>query len=114
MIRLLAVARFPEAIFEVPRTKSALREIRKIVRDEFAQDALRRGALDLAHGGIERRDVAGDVGERLVDESVEVIADPRIELRQRGGGACEIVVRQRFVEAFEDAVIELAFVARVE
>ena len=114
MIGHRAVARLSEAIFEMLRTEAVRLEIGEIVRDELAQDAFRGGALDLAHGRIERRDVAGDLGERFVDERVDAIADGVVELRQRGGGAIEIVVGQRAVEAFEDAVIELPFVAGVE
>jgi hypothetical protein len=109
-----AVPRFSEAVFEVLWSEAGGGEVGEIVSDELAQDAFRCGALDLAHGRIERRDVAGDLGERFVDERIEAIADCVVELRQRGGGAFEIVVRQRAVKAFEDAVIELAFVARIE
>src|SRR5207302_9999883 len=59
MIGHLAVARFSEAILEMLRTEAIRFEIGQIVRDELAQDSLRGGALDLAHGWIERRDVAG-------------------------------------------------------
>ena len=93
MIGHFAVPRFSEAIFKVLRTEAVRFKISEIVRDELAQDALRGGALDLAHGWIERRDVAGDLRERFIDERVDPISDGVIELRQRGRGACVIVVR---------------------
>ena len=67
MIGHCAVTRFSEAVLEVFRPESGGFEVGEIVRDELAEDALGSGALDVAHGRVERRDVAGDIGEGFVD-----------------------------------------------
>ncbi len=104
----------PEAILEMLRAESGRFEVGQIVGHELAEDAFGGSALDLAHGGIEWRDVAGNGGEGLVDERVDALADGRIQLRQRGGATVEIVLVELAIEALQDAVIELPFVAGVE
>src|SRR5216683_2696538 len=87
---------WPELVFEVRGPQSVGKEIRDVIGEKRAEISLGVLALDFAHDAVERRNAGLFLVEGLVDDGIDAI----------GRSA-------RFVEAFEDGVIELSLFAMV-